>query len=142
MNKESKTEPFENGMWIVKESGEPRLLGSECVSCRELFFPRKKREFCPRCQGRMLQPIELGPNGKLVAFSVAEKGPGGGYYHGPVPYCYGLVELDEGIKIKSHLKGTSFRLNERVKLIVDILYTNQEGNRISFYCFEPCSDNQ
>ena len=131
--------PIKEGLWITLESGEPRLLGSRCASCGEFYFPRKTNSGCVRCQEAVLDDVELGPLGHIDAFTAVLQPPAGGFYHGPVPFCYGLVDLDEGIRVETHLGGSfdGLKTGEGVKLVVDTLYTNQEGHQVQTFSFRP-----
>lgn len=130
---------FKEGLWRIQSSGEARLLGSRCVSCEEVFFPRKSHSICIRCHQRNLQDIEFNPLGKVVSFTVAMQRPAGGFYHGSIPYCYGLVDLDDGVRIEAHLCGRSEQLEigTRVKLGIKTFCEDESGNEIQIYCFEP-----
>ena len=61
--------PVEAGFFTIPESdGEtPRLLGSRCSACGEVFFPR--RVVCAKCLSRDTAPLELGPRGRLYTYT-------------------------------------------------------------------------
>ena len=129
--------PLKKGMWTIKTNGEIRLVGSMCPFCNEVFFPKRVNLTCIHCQKKGLQDVELGPYGKIVSFSAAMQPPAGGFYHGKVPYCYGLVDLDEGVRVQAHLLADvgDLYIGMHVEIIVETLYTNSEGEEIQFFCF-------
>lgn len=136
---QKRTIPIKEGLWIALPSEEIRLLGKRCLSCGEVFPPGRARNFCIRCQQKKLEEIELCPLGRVVSFTVAMQPPAGGFYHGPVPYCYGLVELDDGVRILAGLGRSVEQLGigMRVKLVIETLYEDQGGNNIQVFRFRP-----
>ena len=133
--------PFKNGIYEKKSNGEVRLVGSKCPSCKEIFFPKKGNNICVHCQKKGLKKVNLGPYGKVVSFSAAMQRPAGGYFFGQVPYCYGLVDLDEGARIQSHILADvgELYIGMDVELVVETLYEDSEVGEIEFYCFRPIS---
>lgn len=131
--------PFKEGMWISKSNGEYRLVGSKCKHCNELYFPKKYTNICVHCQENKLEEIELGPYGTIHSFSAAMQPPAGGFYAGKVPYCYGLVDLDEGVRVQTHLEGNydKLEIDMKVQLVIKKLCVDSEGNELEFFSFEP-----
>lgn len=131
--------PFKEGMWVVDAQGEPRLLASQCDACGELFFPVKSNSVCTHCYHQGLRKVAIGPYARLVTYTAVMQPPAGGYYHGEVPYYYGLVDLDEGVRVQSLLRGNfgSFYVGMRMKLFIEPLYRESDGSEIHTYCFRP-----
>lgn len=81
-----------------------KLMGSQCRKCGTLFLP--PRPFCGQCGGDEMEWFRFSGRGKLVSYSVVrvgttfyeERG-----YGRDNPYCWGVVELDEGPRISSLL---------------------------------------
>lgn len=69
------------------------LIGSQCSSCNESFFPA--RQICPQCRrkGKMSEKRFSG-NGAVLSYSVVYAPPTG--YKLRVPYTLALIKLDEG----------------------------------------------
>ena len=136
-----KTLAVEEGLWAAPSSpGEkPYLIGSQCLSCGELYFPRKKKGFCVHCQRRSLKDVPLSRKGKIVSFSVVMQPPAGGFYRGSVPYAYGVVELPEGVEVLSLLTGNLSELNVgmEVELVIEKLFDDEKGNEMTTYKFIP-----
>jgi len=135
----------EEGLWAIPSSpGEkPHLIGSKCLSCGELYFPRKKKGLCIHCQQRSLEDVLLSGKGKIVSFSVVVQSPAGGFYKGPVPYAYGVVELPEGVELLSLFKGNlgELEVGMEVELVIEKLFDDAEGNEITTYKFIPTQMN-
>ena len=131
--------PFKEEMWTTKPDGEARLLGSKCPSCGELFFPKKDSGICVHCQHAGLEVVELGPFGTIVSYTAVMQPPAGGYYHGQVPYNFGLIDLDDGVRVETHLGGDfeKLKVGMRVKLAIETLYTDEEGTEVQAYRFLP-----
>jgi uncharacterized OB-fold protein len=134
--------PFVSGLWTVQPSGEARLVGSRCLDCSELFFPVKSSGFCPHCYGSKLEEIGLGPLGTLAAYTTVLQPPAGGFYHGPVPFHYGLVDLDEGIRVEVHLGGdpASYHIGQRMTLRIEPFYVNEQGDDVQVFRFVPIEE--
>ena len=96
---EKKEIPLKEGLWVMPSSPEekPLLIGSKCLSCGEIYFPKKEKGWCIQCQKKSLEDVKLSRKGKIASFTVVMQQPGGGFYKGPVPYAYGCVDLPEGV---------------------------------------------
>jgi uncharacterized OB-fold protein len=134
--------PFYEGMWTTKSDGEARLLGSKCPSCGELFFPRKNNGVCVHCQNEELEDVEFGTHGRIMTFTSVMRPPAGGYYYGPLPFNFGLIDLDDGVRIEAQI-GADFeklKVGMKVKLAIETLYMDEEGNEVQAYMFLPVKD--
>ena len=61
-------------------------------------------------------------------------------YRGPVPYGFGVVELDDGLRVIARL--TEARLDRLrpglpVRLVLEPLFTDDEGRAVISYAFAP-----
>lgn len=116
---------------------EPQLIGSKCTSCGEVFFPR--RRICTNCQNTNLEEIKLSQRGKIYSFTVVTQRPPE-YYKGSVPYAFGYVELAEGVRVQTLFTGCdldALKIGMDVKLVIEKLYEDDEGNEIIAYKFRP-----
>ena len=134
-----------NGLWTTPSSpgGKPQLLGSECLSCGQLFFPRNEKGLCINCRQRNLQDIKLSGRGRIASFSVVMQQPGGGFYKGPVPYAYGYVDLPDGIRVETLFSCEDFgqlKVGMDVELVIEKL-CDDECNEIITYKFRPVGIN-
>jgi uncharacterized OB-fold protein len=131
--------PFKTGIWVTKKNGESRLVSSWCRNCGEIIFPRREHGYCLHCQQRTLEDRELSPTGVIVAVTKVMQSPAGGYYKGPVPYFFGLVDIDDEVRIETHFDGDATKLvsGAKVKLDIQTLYTDDDGNDVKAYTFRP-----
>ncbi len=80
---------------------EEKLMGSKCKKCGTLFLP--PRPICIKCFSREVEWVELKGKGKLLTFTSINVGPTWMVEQGydrTHPYCSGVVELEEGVKIE------------------------------------------
>jgi len=133
--------PLDEGMWTTEAPDElPRLVGSQCTVCGEIFFPKKEKGWCLRCHKRTLKDTLLGRAARIVSYSVVMQQPGGGFYKGPVPYAYGEVDLPEGVRIVTLFSCDDFDELERgqnVELVIDKLHEDEQGNEVVTFKFRP-----
>jgi len=76
-----------------------RLIGSRCLKCGDIFFPR--RLVCSKCHSRQLSDYKLSEKGRIVSWTIIRNPPK--EYEKYAPYAVGLIELDDGVKIISQL---------------------------------------
>lgn len=85
---------------------EHKLMGSRCIACGQLYLP--PRAICPHCHSDQMEWTELSGEGTLAAFTaiyiaptlMLEEG-----YGRDKPYCTGIVETAEGVKISARILG-------------------------------------
>ncbi len=84
--------------WFTQDANDPRLLGSQCTTCKNYFFP-KESTFCrnPACDGNELAEVPLGRRGKLWSFTNNCYPPPAPYVATDPfePYAIAAVELPE-----------------------------------------------
>jgi uncharacterized OB-fold protein len=86
--------------------GEKKLMATRCATCGTLHLP--PRPICPKCHGETLEWVETSGRGRLAAFTsiyiglTAMNAEG---YSRDNPYCSGIVELEEGVKISARVLG-------------------------------------
>lgn len=135
------TIPVRPGLWIenTEQNQGPRLLGSQCQDCGEVFFPARQNGVCGWCQSDNLREILLGPNGEIYSVTVVMQRPPV-YYHGEVPYAVGFVELPQRVMVESLFTGCDpedLSIGMKVKLVIDELCRDENGNRVQTYKFRP-----
>lgn len=135
---------FEEGLFILADEsdGKPRLNAQKCLNCGALLYPPKK--LCPKCRSdRHLQEKPVGPYGTLFTYSVVRIGPPP--YTGMTPYAIGYVDLDDGIRVFAQIAADdleTLKIGMRVELIIDRLYTDEDGINIIGYKFRPLGSGQ
>ncbi len=94
-----------------------KLMGSRCKKCGALFLP--PRPFCGQCLGGETEWFQFSGRGKLVSYSVVRVGTTSyeakGYSRDN-PYCWGVVQLDEGPRISALLLGADLSRPDSIKI--------------------------
>lgn len=81
-----------------------KLMGSRCKECDSLYVPPRK--LCTACNSTDLEWKEMSGKGKIAAFScigvgttfMVNKG-----YSMKKPYCFSVIQLDEGPMVSGQL---------------------------------------
>lgn len=131
--------PVKEGLWETDAAGS-YLIGDRCAACGELFFPRKAIQFCPHCHHQELKKVRFSQQGIIINSTVVYQQPAGGFYNGPVPYAYGIVELPEKIRVQTLFTGCdleSIRPGQKARLVIEALFTDEEGRDLMTYKFIP-----
>jgi uncharacterized OB-fold protein len=132
--------PIEPGFFTVPEdpAASPRLLGSRCRACGEVFFPR--RLVCARCLAEGTQDVELSTRGRLYTWT---------YVHFPLfggksadhagGYGVGQIDLPEGPRVQAVLSGgpDDFHIGMEMELELETLRENKEGQQVVIHRFRP-----
>ena len=125
--------PVRRGLFTMGD--DPRLLGSECPGCAALHFPAS--DACPYCGVRPSIECELPSRGTLWAWTTVHISPPG--YRGPVPFGFGVVELDGRIRVVSRLTETDsdlLRQGQAVHLVLTEV-GEEEGMQMVSWAFAP-----
>lgn len=89
------TEPVQTLRGFFERARQGTLTGLRCGHCGELAIP--PREFCPSCQTRAWQPVELSGDGTIASFTVIRVAP---HRHAAeTPYAVAVVRLREGVSL-------------------------------------------
>jgi uncharacterized protein len=137
MEGEKKRVPVREGLWTLDEK--PRLIGSQCTHCGEVFFPKRENGLCSYCQSFNLKEIKLSPRGKIYSYTVVMQRPPI-YYKAEVPYAIGFVELPEGIRVETLFTGCrldDLRVGMEVEMLIDKLHEEEDGTEVYSYKFKP-----
>ena len=121
---------------------EEKLMGSKCKKCGSLFLP--PRPICIKCSSHEMEWVEMKGKGKLLAFTCIAVGPpfmmkeG---YNRKHPYCTGVVELEEGVRVVARIEGVDTTKPEGIKigtpLTVEFLHRGEGERRTTFLAFKP-----
>jgi len=121
---------------------EEKLMCSKCAKCGALFVP--PRSICIRCYNTKMEWAQMKGKGKLVAFTCIAVGPP--YmikegYDRQHPYCSGVVELEEGVRVVARIEGVNTNKPETIKvgtpLTVQFLHRAEGENLKTFLAFKP-----
>lgn len=141
MDDHKKRIPVREGLWAepAVTTENPQLLGSRCLSCEEIFFPKKDIALCSYCQSSELEEVKLSRTGKVYSYTVVTQRPPV-YYKAEVPYALGFVELPEGIRIETLFTGCdpdTLHVGMDVEMVIEKLHEDEDGNEIMAYKFRP-----
>jgi uncharacterized OB-fold protein len=129
------------------EGGRPRLIGSRCADCGEVYFPSAAN--CTRCLGTRLEACDLGSTGVLWSWTIQGFCPKPPYDSGETPdtfrpYGVGYVEMACGIKVESRLTvadPASLRIGMPMALTLVDYRVGDDDTRVSTFAFEPSAES-
>jgi len=121
---------------------EEKIMGSRCKKCQALYLP--PRPICIKCFGDEMEWVEMKGKGKLVAFTCIGVGPPFMTEEGfdrNNPYCSGVVELEEQVRIDARIEGFDNTKPETIKVgtpvTVEFLHRGEGENLRTFPAFKP-----
>ena len=86
--------------WAAAHEG--RFVMPRCNDCGKYhFYPHP---LCPHCNSAKLEWVEVSGRGKLYSYTVVHRAPSKAFAD-EVPYVVAVVELEEGPRLMSNLKG-------------------------------------
>ena len=133
--------PIEPGFFTIPSdrTEAPRLLGSRCAACAEVFFPR--RRICARCLARETVDVLLGPRGSLYTFTYAHFPLFGSRRADAGGYGVGQVDLPDGPRVQAVLSGgpEEFRIGMEMELELEVLRENSKGEEVVIFRFRPAT---
>lgn len=116
-------------------NGEPALIGSRCRACDQALFPAKK--FCLNCLSTDVQNIRLSRKGKLYTHTTVYLPS----EHFSSPYTVGWIELSEGVRIFSQVRGFQehpLKIGMNMQMHIETLWKDGDNEVIGFV-FRPFS---
>ena len=123
---------------------EGRLAGSKCKKCGTTYVP--PRPICPKCHAREMELVVMNGKGKLVAYTVIAIGPPMMIEEGfgkDNPYCSGIVELEEGVRVTARVVGVDVTKPEKIRIGTAVTAEYQErlhcGEKVTFLAFRTLS---
>ncbi len=96
---------------------EEKIMGSRCKKCHTAYLP--PRPICIKCNSHEMEWHEIKGMGKLAAFTCIGIGPSFMREEGfdrNNPYCSGVVELDEKVRIDARIEGFDNKKPETIKI--------------------------
>ncbi len=120
--------------WFDPDPERPALLGSCCLSCGNITFP-KEMVSCrnPACDGTELEEIRLSGRGRVWSYTDARYAPPPPYVAADpyVPFALAAVELpaERIVVLGQVVPGVSvddLSVGDEVELVVDTLYEDDE----------------
>ena len=123
-----------DGLFTISDP--PRLVTGRCGACDQLHFP--KGEVCPFCTAGEVTEEDIEGSGALWAWTAVTAPPPG--YRGEVPFGFGVVELDVGLRVITRLTESDpsrLEAGRPMRLVVVPLHVDDEGRQVVTYAFEP-----
>lgn len=134
---------IEDGYFTIPEdpADAPRLLGSRCPSCGEHFFPR--RLVCAKCLHEGCADVQLGPRGRLHAWTYVRVPQFAKRDRSIEGYGVGQVDLPEGPRVQGILVGgpDDFSIGMEVELDLEVL-SSEGDDEVVIYRFRPVAIRQ
>jgi len=120
---------------------EEKLMGSRCKKCGAIFVP--PRSICIKCYSSEMEWIKMEGRGKLAAFTCIAVGPPFMIQEGydrKHPYCSGVVELEEGVRVVARIEEVNGNKPETIKigtpLTAGFLHRGEGENLRTFLAFK------
>lgn len=133
--------PIEQGFFrIPDDPGDlPRLLGSRCPACGEVFFPR--RLVCAKCLHEGTDDVELSTRGRIHTWTYCHVPLFGKKDADVTGYGVAQVDLADGPRVQSILLGgpDDFAIGMEVEIDLETLRTEPSGDEVVIYRFRPVS---
>ena len=130
------TRPIASDLFDMVD-GVPHLRASRCDACAQLQFPTA--DTCPYCGSAVSTATFVGPRATLRLFTTVGTRPPG--YRGPVPFGFGVVEIDgtalQVITRLTEADPTRLRIGQPVRLVLEPLCADDDGTSVVTYAFAP-----
>lgn len=119
-----------------------KLMGSKCKKCGEMYVPVRK--LCTKCNSVDMEWVEMSGKGNVAAFTsitvgtpfFVTKG-----YDRKNPYCFSVIQLEEGPMISGQLMGVDEKnpdtINVGLPVKAKFLETELKGETRIDLGFEP-----
>jgi len=98
---------------FYKFLSEKKLMAAQCKECGARFLP--PRPVCTGCYSDNLIWIQLKPQGKLITYTIIHVAPQ--RFQPFVPYAYGIVELESGLRLPGMIKGVE---HEKIRIGMEL----------------------
>jgi uncharacterized protein len=114
----------------------PHLIGALCPSCDRRSFPYG--DTCPWCGADATREVLLAATGTLWAWTAVTAPPPG--YSGSVPYGFGVVQLDDGVRVITRLTDSdteAMSFGQPMRLVLETVDHDENGQDVVTWSFEP-----
>jgi len=133
--------PVIDGLFGATADG-PRLFGSRCSTCTTPYFPKTALCHNPECAESTMEDAEFGPLGTVWSSSVQNyPPPPPARYDEPYePYALAVVDLADGLRVVGRMSTddpASVRAGDRVELVVEPIYHEEDGSEAVSWMFRP-----
>ncbi len=134
------TRPLTDGLFRERPDGTIVLVGGVSASSGRTHFPRLAA--CPYTGAADVEEVELPTTGTLWGWTAVTARPPG--YDGELPFGFGVVELDDGLRVVTRLTvadPTALEFGQPMRLVADRLQTDDDGTVVLTYAFTPAGED-
>ena len=110
----------------IAADGTVYLVGGTCADCGNSAFPRAP--VCPHCMSENIRAERMPRRGTLYAFSTVYVAP----KRWRLPMRIGYVDLENGVRVFTHLSGEDFAVGDRVEPDIAAIGADSNGILDSF----------
>jgi uncharacterized OB-fold protein len=111
-------------------NGRPVLIGCVCKSCGNRMFP--SAPVCSICMSEDVARDPMPREGTLYSFTVVHVGP----KTWEKPFAVGYVDLSNGVRVFTHLRGPGLQIGQSVELEIAQIGEDAEGVAIMTFVFQ------
>jgi uncharacterized protein len=126
--------PVREELFARDDDGTQYLIGGHCGVCERDHFPRATT--CPYCGLGEAEEVRLPATGRLWGWTAVHNAPPG--YRGEVPFGFGVVELDGGLRVITRLAEPDPKrhaFGQPMQLALAPLHVDDDGNQVETYTF-------
>lgn len=116
------------GSALAIRSDGPVLIGAHCKACNARMFPAQP--VCPACMSEDVVEEDMSKTGTVYSATAVHVGPA--KWH--KPFTVGYIDLDNGVRVFSHLKGNP-KISEKVAVGVAEVGRDADGTAINSFVF-------
>jgi uncharacterized OB-fold protein len=101
-------------------AAEHRLVLPRCRDCGAVFF--YPRRFCPACWSERVEWVAASGTGTVWSLTFVHVPFYDDTWASDLPYCVGIVELDEGVRLVTNIVGVQpggVRVGDPVRVVFD-----------------------
>lgn len=110
------------------DAGRPHLRGGHCRACDARMFPRVA--VCPTCMSEEVEEEIMPDRGILYSYTVLHVGSD----RWEKPLTLGYVDLDNGVRVFTHLKG-AVAIGQPVALALGTVGRQADGRTLRNFVF-------
>ncbi len=137
MSERKKQLPLKPNLFVIPDdpNEKPYLEGQRCTACGIYF--RSRRWNCQNCGSESMETVALSGRGKLNTYSIIHKQLPGALV--TVPYAIGVLEMEEGIFLRSVIDKDfdTLEVGMPLEIYFDVMAEDKEGNELLSYKFRP-----
>ncbi len=137
MSVRKKQLPLKPNLFVIPDdpNEKPYLEGQRCTACGIYF--RSRRWNCQNCGSESMETVALSGRGKLNTYSIIHKQLPGALV--TVPYAIGVLEMEEGIFLRSVIDKDfdNLEVGMPLEIYFDVMAEDKECNELLSYKFRP-----